>query len=323
LNIEGFEVYDEGYWTVQVEHKDNNGIVGQETEQFEITSNQKSDLVLTSEFPLTSENGVSGTTDDFMKFTCLSIDGIPHPYRFNWSINENLDFNYRDWSAVFYPMQISGDNSSQILEIKPPAAGTFLLQCESDQDGYYSSKVNLTLKITENDTGGLCMCFKPRNQQQKKKGTDMPDQNQARNQAAKPQQQQMQQPNTSPTTMTSSRMEQPRMGMVHYDRPTKESDLMRERTTSMPRGRMETEFYANPGVNMKMVNNNGRMVGPREPDLVKDRNSSMPRYGNYDNDAYSHSLNRSNVPTYQRPSPIAPSRKKNNESESSEDGVLV
>ena len=39
------------------------------------------------------------------------------------------------------------------------------------------------------------MCFKPRNQQQKK-GTDMPDQNQARNQAAKPQQQQMQQPNT-------------------------------------------------------------------------------------------------------------------------------
>ena len=40
------------------------------------------------------------------------------------------------------------------------------------------------------------MCFKPRNQQQKKKGTDMPDQNQARNQAAKPQQQQMQQPNT-------------------------------------------------------------------------------------------------------------------------------
>ena len=82
LNIEGFEVYDEGYWTVQVEHKDNNGIVGQETEQFEITSNQKSDLVLTSEFPLTSENGVSGTTDDFMKFTCLSIDGIPHPYRY-------------------------------------------------------------------------------------------------------------------------------------------------------------------------------------------------------------------------------------------------
>ena len=47
------------------------------------------------------------------------------------------------------------------------------------------------------------------------------------------------------------------------------------------------------------------------------------RYGNYDNDAYSHSLNRSNVPTYQRPSPIAPSRKKNNESDSSEDGVLV
>lgn len=47
------------------------------------------------------------------------------------------------------------------------------------------------------------------------------------------------------------------------------------------------------------------------------------RYRNYDNDAYSHSLNRSNVPTYQRPSPIAPSRKKNNESESSEDGVLV
>ena len=40
---------------------------------------------------------------------------------------------------------------------------------------------------------------------------------------------------------------------------------------------METEFYANPG-NMKMVNNNGRMVGPREPDLVKDRtSSSMPR----------------------------------------------
>ena len=39
------------------------------------------------------------------------------------------------------------------------------------------------------------MCFKPRKQQQKK-GTDMPDQNQARNQAAKPQQQQMQQPNT-------------------------------------------------------------------------------------------------------------------------------
>ena len=82
MNIEGFEVYDEGYWTVQVEHKDNNGIVGQETEQFEITSNQKSDLVLTSEFPLTSENGVSGTTDDFIKFTCLSIDGIPHPYRY-------------------------------------------------------------------------------------------------------------------------------------------------------------------------------------------------------------------------------------------------
>ena len=47
------------------------------------------------------------------------------------------------------------------------------------------------------------------------------------------------------------------------------------------------------------------------------------RYGNYDNDAYSRSLNRSNVPTYQRPSPIAPSRKKNNESDSSEDGVLV
>ena len=43
------------------------------------------------------------------------------------------------------------------------------------------------------------------------------------------------------------------------------------------RGRMETEFYVNPGGNMKMVNNNGRMVGPREPDLVKDRNSSMPR----------------------------------------------
>ena len=76
LNIEGFEVYDEGFWTVQVEHKDNNGTVGQETEQFEITSNKKSDLVLTG------ENGVSGTTDDFMKFTCVSVDGIPHPFRY-------------------------------------------------------------------------------------------------------------------------------------------------------------------------------------------------------------------------------------------------
>ena len=49
LNIEGFEVYDEGYWTVQVEHKDNNGIVGQETEQFEITSNIAKELAIVSQ----------------------------------------------------------------------------------------------------------------------------------------------------------------------------------------------------------------------------------------------------------------------------------
>ena len=59
------------------------------------------------------------------------------------------------------------------------------------------------------------LCFKPR----KQKGTDLPDQNQGKTQAANPQQQTQQQ-------MQQLSLQQPRMGTVTYDRPTREPDLV-------------------------------------------------------------------------------------------------
>ena len=61
------------------------------------------------------------------------------------------------------------------------------------------------------------LCFKPR----KQKGTDLPDQNQGKNQAANPQQQTTQQ-----QQMQQLSLQQPRMGTVTYDRPTREPDLV-------------------------------------------------------------------------------------------------
>ena len=60
------------------------------------------------------------------------------------------------------------------------------------------------------------LCFKPR----KQKGTDLPDQNQGKNQAANPQQQ------TSQQMQQQMSLQQPRMGTVTYDRPTREPDLV-------------------------------------------------------------------------------------------------
>ena len=60
------------------------------------------------------------------------------------------------------------------------------------------------------------LCFKPR----KQKGTDLPDQNQGKNQAADPQQQ------TTQQQMQQLSLQQPRMGTVTYDRPTREPDLV-------------------------------------------------------------------------------------------------
>ena len=60
------------------------------------------------------------------------------------------------------------------------------------------------------------LCFKPR----KQKGTDLPDQNQGKNQAANPQQQ------TTQQQMQQLSLQQPRMGTVTYDRPTREPDLV-------------------------------------------------------------------------------------------------
>ena len=35
------------------------------------------------------------------------------------------------------------------LKVEPPSNGIFLVTCNSDQDGYYSTTANLTLSVTE------------------------------------------------------------------------------------------------------------------------------------------------------------------------------
>ena len=83
--------------------------------------------------------------------------------RFNWSIIDesaitHYDF-YRDWHAILFPMQFSESNVSQVLEVQPPNPGSFVLQCQSDQSGYYESKVNLTLKISDSGDNGSTVSF--------------------------------------------------------------------------------------------------------------------------------------------------------------------
>ena len=77
-------------------------------------------------------------------------------------MNDDDNF-YRAWNAILYPLQFSENNVSQVLEMQPSTssnAGTFTLHCQSDQSGYYSSKVNLTLKITEIDNNeGIVSLF--------------------------------------------------------------------------------------------------------------------------------------------------------------------
>ena len=51
-------------------------------------------------------------------------------------------------------MHFFSENVTQVLEVQLSSPGIYTLQCESDQSGYYSSKVNLTLKITEIDNNG-------------------------------------------------------------------------------------------------------------------------------------------------------------------------
>ena len=76
-------------------------------------------------------------------------------FRFDWRINEDSEF-YWSWSAILYPLQhVEGStNVSQILEIIPPNAGTFVVFCESDQNGFYQPKsiANYTLTVADDSS---------------------------------------------------------------------------------------------------------------------------------------------------------------------------
>ena len=82
--------------------------------------------------------------------------------RFEWRIDDTFSF-YGNWHAVLYPMQYDDEDNivSQGLEVESPSTGSFLIECTSHQDGFYSTTANLTLNVTGGGNGNGTAVIRP------------------------------------------------------------------------------------------------------------------------------------------------------------------
>jgi len=151
---------DNGFWNVAVVSSSTQPNATAQTRDyasFQIVTNQRNDLTLATNLSNPSSNAhVNSTVGQKVSFVCKSTNGSPKPRSFEWRIDDTFSF-YGNWHAVLYPMQYDDPNEpnavTQTLEVEAPSTGTFLVNCTSDQNGYYSTTANLTLSVTEGGGG--------------------------------------------------------------------------------------------------------------------------------------------------------------------------
>ena len=85
-----------------------------------------------------------------MSFWCHRFDQI----EINWPLGiQNCSFLYQPLCSCNFVISNLKIKSWMDSKVEAPSTGTFLVNCTSDQNGYYSTTANLTLSVTEGGGG--------------------------------------------------------------------------------------------------------------------------------------------------------------------------